>query len=89
MSEFKEPKHVVFVCTGDKCSKRGGKSFYKQAKSLLKMFGKRDEIELVKVDCFDRCKFAPVLTFQPENIWCKEYHEKEMLRKLEELTQHF
>ncbi len=89
MSDFKEPKRVVYICIGSKCSKRGGKDFYKSAKSMLKYSGLKNEIELVKVDCFDRCKFAPVLSIQPGNLWFNEYHEKEMLRKLQELSEHF
>jgi len=88
MSKFTEPDKIVFVCLGSKCGKKGGKDIYKAVKSFLKHAGKRDEIEIVKVDCFDRCKYAPVITIQPDNLWAKETSEKEVLRLVSNLTEH-
>lgn len=88
MSKFIEPQKVIFICLGNKCAKRGGKECYKSIKSYLKHSGRKEDIEIVKVDCFDRCKFAPVLTVQPDNLWYKEYSEIEMLRIIEKLTEH-
>ncbi|MXV50938.1 (2Fe-2S) ferredoxin domain-containing protein [Pedobacter sp. HMF7647] len=85
MSKFHIPEKVVYVCVGSKCSKRGGKDFYKLFKSYKKRYGLKDEVEVIKVDCTDRCKFAPVLAIQPDNIWLKEYSEKEALNLVERL----
>jgi (2Fe-2S) ferredoxin len=49
----------------------------KELKHLLKQEDLRDEIEIVKTECTDRCKFAPVLSVQPVNVWLKEYDEKD------------
>jgi NADH:ubiquinone oxidoreductase subunit E len=82
MSKFETPEEVIYVCTGSKCSKRGGKDCYKSLKSYVKNFKKRD-IEVIRMECTDRCKFAPVLNFQPQNIWLKEYTEKQVFRIIE------
>ncbi|WP_041537158.1 (2Fe-2S) ferredoxin domain-containing protein [Pseudopedobacter saltans] len=86
MSKFCIPEHVIYICTGSKCSKRGGKECYKTLKSFLKDSKLRDKIELVRIECTDRCKFAPVLNFQPDNIWLKEYSEKEVLTVLSDIA---
>lgn len=82
MSKFETPEEVIYICTGSKCSKRGGKDCYKSLKSYVKHFKKRD-IEVIRIECTDRCKFAPVLNFQPQNIWLKEYTEKQVIKIIE------
>ena len=49
----------------------------KELKHLLKQEDMKDEVEIVKTECTDRCKFAPVLSVQPVNVWLKEYSEKD------------
>ena len=88
MSKFEVPDKGIYICHGSKCGKKGGKDLYKSLKTYLKYTGKKGEIELIKIECTDRCKFAPVLTIQPDNIWLKEYTEKEVLRLLEGNTEH-
>lgn len=85
MSKFHIPETTIYICTGSKCSKRGAKEFYKEMKSTLKRSGVKDEIELIKTECTDRCKYAPVLSIQPENVWLKEYSGREVLQLLEEI----
>lgn len=84
MSKFTVPDTVLYVCTGSKCAKRGGKSMYKLAKGLAK-YDKR--FELVRTECTDRCDYAPVCAIQPGNIWLKEYSEKDVLKLLHEAMQ--
>ena len=78
MGKFTVPDKVLYVCTGSKCSKRGGKDMYKLAKAYAKQ--SKEDIEVVITECTDRCKFAPVCAIQPGNIWLKEYHQKEVLK---------
>ncbi|MGV8878745.1 MAG: (2Fe-2S) ferredoxin domain-containing protein [Sphingobacteriaceae bacterium] len=80
MSKFIIPENVLYVCVGSKCAKKGGKDCYKKMKSYLKHATKRGLVEVLKVECSDRCNFAPVLSFQPANIWLKEYKEDDVLR---------
>lgn len=68
-NESRIPEQVVYVCTGDKCKKRGGKEIAKACKSLVKDLKLRDKVEVIKTDCTDRCKFGPVVCFQPQNEW--------------------
>jgi len=83
MSKFHTPEKVIYVCVGSKCGKRGGKDLCKSLKGYVKETGLKDTAEVIKVECTDRCKFAPVLSIQPENIWLKEYSEKEVFQVLD------
>jgi NADH:ubiquinone oxidoreductase subunit E len=80
MSKFPVPDRVLFVCTGSKCAKRGGKDMFKAAKKFAKYNGQ--EIEVIRIECTDRCDWAPVCTFSPGNTWLKEYLEKDVLKLL-------
>ncbi len=82
MSKFRTPDKVIYICTGSKCGKRGGKSVCKDLKDLIKKNDLGDEIEIIKMECTDRCKFAPVLSIQPANVWVKEYNEKDAFKFL-------
>jgi NADH:ubiquinone oxidoreductase subunit E len=87
MGKFIIPERVIYVCTGSKCGKRGGKELYKNVKAFSKYYGDKNDLEVIEVDCFDRCKFAPVCNIQPDNIWLKEYYEKEVLKVLQIVMQ--
>lgn len=63
------PEKVFYVCTGSKCKKAGGKEIAKAIKKLLKEGGLKDSVEVIKTDCTDRCKLAPVFSLQPDNTW--------------------
>ena len=73
--EYKIPKQVIYVCTGDKCKKRGGKDAGKAFRELCKNFGLKNDVEIIKTDCTDRCKLAPVICIQPQNLWLYEVSE--------------
>ena len=80
MSKFTVPDKVLYICTGSKCGKRGGKEMYKLAKSYVKhSWG---DIEVIRTECTDRCDYAPVCALQPGNNWLKEYHKKDVLKLL-------
>ena len=78
-SKFTIPDKTLYICTGSKCGKRGGKDMYKLLKHYLKH---NPEIEIIRTECTDRCDYAPVCALQPGNIWLKEYRQKEILRLL-------
>lgn len=82
MSKFHAPEKAIYVCVGSKCGKRGGKDMCKELKDLIKEKGLKDEVEIVKTECTDRCKYAPVLSVQPANVWLREYSEKDASRIL-------
>ena len=83
MSKFKVPDKVLYVCTGSKCGKKGGKEMFKLINSIIKHSPRGKEIEVIRTECTDRCDYAPVCAIQPGNIWLKEYHKKEVLKLLE------
>jgi NADH:ubiquinone oxidoreductase subunit E len=82
MSKFTIPDKALYICTGSKCAKRGGKSMYKMASAYAKYQG--GDIEIIRTECTDRCDYAPVCALQPGNIWLKEYKEKEVLKLLQD-----
>ncbi len=86
MSKFTIPDQTVYICTGSKCGKRGGKDAYKAVKAFLKHAPLNANIELVRTDCTDRCEFAPVCAIQPGNTWLKEYKPKDILKILSGIT---
>lgn len=83
MSKFEVPEKVIYMCMGSKCSKRGSKEYYKELKHFLKKNGLKNRIEIIQTECTDRCKFAPVLSAQPANVWLKEYTERELREMVE------
>ncbi|PAW94834.1 hypothetical protein CKK33_15565 [Mucilaginibacter sp. MD40] len=82
MGKFPVPDKTLFICTGSKCAKRGGKDMYKAAKRFAKYSGQ--DIEVIRIECTDRCDWAPVCTLSPGNIWLKEYAEKDVIKLLME-----
>lgn len=82
MSKFTIPAQTIYLCTGSKCSKRGGKDTYKLLKHGLKNLPGGKDIEMVRTECTDRCDYAPVCAIQPGNLWLKEYKTKDILKAL-------
>ncbi len=72
---FPIPEKVLYICTGSKCKKNGGKELCRIFRDLAKEHGLQDEVEIIKTDCSDRCKFAPVMSLQPNNVWLHGVHE--------------
>lgn len=70
MSKLKFPEQTIFACNGSKCGKH--KEVRKALRDSIKEYGLKDEVELIKTDCMDRCKYAPVICLQPENKWFVE-----------------
>ena len=86
MSKFSIPENTIYICQGSKCSKRGSRELYKNLKHYLKSAGKKDTIELIITECTDRCKYAPVLSAQPANIWLKEYTAKDVVKLVDDIV---
>jgi len=82
MGKFTVPDKVLYICTGSKCGKRGGKDMYKVLEKMFKHSGQ--SIEVVRTECTDRCDYAPVCALQPGNKWLKEYRPKDVLRLLQD-----
>ena len=74
---FETPEKVVYVCTGSKCKKKGGKENGKALREMIKSMGLKGRVEVVKTECTDRCDFAPVMCFQPDNYWMHHVTEQQ------------
>ncbi|MFD2514446.1 ferredoxin [Pontibacter locisalis] len=85
--EFKTPEKVIYVCTGSKCKKKGGKDNGKALRTLIKEQGLKGQVEVVKTECTDRCDFAPVMCFQPDNYWMHHVTEAQAKEAFEDHIQ--
>ncbi|MFT2010153.1 (2Fe-2S) ferredoxin domain-containing protein [Pontibacter sp. 13R65] len=74
---FDIPDKVIYVCTGSKCKKKGGKDIARMFRSMIKDMGLKNTVEIVKTDCTDRCDFAPVMSMQPDNAWLHHVNERQ------------
>ncbi len=74
------PAHVIYACAGSKCQKRGGKEIRKIMRDQIKAAGLKDEIEIIKTECTDRCKHGPIFALQPQNIWLHDMTEAQILQ---------
>ena len=63
-----EEKIIFFQCTGANCRKKKGKFL----EYYLKKYQLRDQVEVQKMDCSERCANAPVFHLHPEDIWFSE-----------------
>lgn len=76
------PDISVFLCNGSKCSRH--KDFRKYLKNEIRDQARAD-VEIFRIECTDRCKFAPVLSLQPQNIWfynCDESSVEHIIREI-------
>ncbi len=81
---FETPEKVIYVCTGSKCKKKGGKENGKALRNLIKESGLKGRVEVVKTECTDRCDFAPVMCFQPDNYWMHHVTEHQAMQAFNE-----
>ena len=75
MKKIDAPEKVIFICDGKKCSKHNN-DLHKSFKRELKDAGLKKHVELIFTDCTDKCKYAPVVCLQPQNVWIGEVSEK-------------
>ena len=76
MSGLKKIKKHVLVCDHKDCARGGGKDALRELKGALREAGRRDEVLITKVDCFDQCEHAPVMVVYPEGVWYGEVDER-------------
>ncbi|WP_242916538.1 (2Fe-2S) ferredoxin domain-containing protein [Pontibacter liquoris] len=81
---FNAPDKVIYVCTGSKCKKKGGKDLSKLFRSMIKEMGLKDKVEVIKTDCTDRCDFAPVVAMQPDNAWLPQMTDEKAKEAFQE-----
>ena len=75
MKKLDAPEKVIYVCDGKKCG-RYSKEIRKGFKIAVKECGLKGNVQVVRMDCSDNCKNAPVVSLQPQNVWMGEVDEK-------------
>lgn len=81
---FNTPEKVIYVCTGSKCKKKGGKEIGKSIREKIKEMGLKGKVEVIKTDCTDRCDYAPVICMQPANVWLSQTTEQQATEAFKE-----
>lgn len=76
MKKLDAQEKVIFICDGKKCGKY--KEIRKGFKHAIKESGMKNEVGVVRMDCTDNCKNAPVVCLQPQNVWIGEVEEREI-----------
>ncbi len=84
--KINQPDHIIYICAGSKCDKKGGKECFKKGKKLIKSL-KASNVEIIRTECTGRCKLAPVACVQPENRWMLTYKQDEILAKILHLAE--
>ena len=62
-------QHVVMICSGSDCAKRGAKQIGKAMRACAKDAGCKKNTLFVQTKCTGLCKQGPVVTIQPTNQW--------------------
>jgi len=82
--EKNTPSRILYICTGEKCKKRGSKDISKAMRAFIKDHRLKD-IDVIRTHCTDNCKHGPVVCLQPLNEWHFHVDEKQGIRLLSEL----
>jgi (2Fe-2S) ferredoxin len=82
MSKLHFPDKAIFLCDGSKCGKH--KEIRRFLKDAIKEAGLKDDVEIVKIECTDRCKYAPIMCVQPANQWYSEVSLRQAQQIFEE-----
>lgn len=80
--EGKIPGQVIYVCSGGDCRKNGSRDISKKLKSLIKDNDLKGKVEIIKTDCTDRCKHAPIFAIQPQNCWFSHRKTNDQLEEI-------
>lgn len=87
MSKHKNiPSKVLYICTGEKCKKRGSKEISKMLRDYVDDHD-LEGIDIIRTHCTDNCKHGPVVCLQPANEWhfhVDEHNAINLLKKLAE-----
>ena len=87
MSKHKNtPPKLLYICTSEKCKKRGSKEISKSLRDYCKDH-RLDDVGVIRTHCTDNCKHGPVVCLQPANEWHFHVDEpmgKTLLKKLAE-----
>lgn len=83
--EKNTPARLIYICTGEKCKKRGSKEISKFLRKQADLYGP-DHVGVIRTHCTDNCKHGPVVCVQPENSWHFHVDEQKAMQLLDHLT---
>ncbi len=72
------PSKIFYICTGEKCKKRGSKEISKSVRKYVEDSG-MDDIGVIRTHCTDNCKHGPVVCLQPGSEWHFHVDEEKAL----------
>jgi (2Fe-2S) ferredoxin len=72
------PAKLIYICTGEKCKKRGSKEISKMLRSYAEDRGYED-VGVIRTHCTDNCKLGPVICLQPNNSWHFHINEQKAM----------
>jgi (2Fe-2S) ferredoxin len=79
------PPKLYYICTGEKCKKRGSKEISKTVRKYAEAHRFHD-VGVIRTHCTDNCKHGPVVCLQPENTWHFEVDEKKAIELLKQFS---
>ncbi|TAE71432.1 MAG: (2Fe-2S) ferredoxin domain-containing protein [Bacteroidetes bacterium] len=79
----KIPEKTIIICIGSECRHKGNKELIDNIKKTIKEQHLKDVCSIVKTHCMGRCKFAPIVSVQPDNLWLYDISQKEIKIKVE------
>ncbi|HEY9488748.1 MAG TPA: (2Fe-2S) ferredoxin domain-containing protein [Chryseosolibacter sp.] len=80
------PTKIVYICTGEKCKKRGSKEIAKSLRDFTKHH-RLGDLGVIRTHCTDNCKHGPVVCLQPGSEWhfhVDEHKAIALVKKLDE-----
>ena len=80
------PAKVLYICTGEKCKKRGSKELSKQLREYAKDH-RMDNVGIIRTHCTDNCKHGPVVCLHPGSEWHFHVDEQKGIGLLKKLSQ--
>jgi len=80
------PPKLLYICTGEKCKKRGSKEISKLLSRYVEDRSIQD-IGIIRTHCTDNCKHGPVVCLQPYNAWYFHVDEHRALELLQTLSE--
>lgn len=78
------PPKLIYICTGEKCKKRGSKEISKALRNYAEAHGFTD-VGVIRTHCTDNCKHGPVVCLQPQNTWHFHTDEQKAMALLKNL----
>ena len=80
------PPKLMYICTGEKCKKRGSKEISKLLRGYAEDPRLDDEVGIIRTHCTDNCKHGPVICLQPQNAWHFHVDEHKAIALLKSLV---